>query len=151
MEVKQTSTGKTKADCELVDENGVEISKVSLWSDFPDFANLKPGSEVNGDLVKAKDPKYGPTLYPAKTYSQWKPKPKADIPKMMEAKKESIQQFQEVKNDSIKVAGAQRDATLMVTTFYKIAEDGLNPTDEMLKTKWQMWKSYFLGQSDAPF
>ncbi len=146
MEVKQTSTGKTKADCSLIDESGIEIDKVSIWSDFPDFANLKPGSEVNGDLVKAKDPKYGPTLYPAKTYKTFAAKPKVDIGKMMEKKEASIGRFQDNKEESIKISGAQRDATLMVTTFYPVDMD-----TDALKKYWKEWKDFFINQYEQPF
>lgn len=65
-ERKTTSTGKEKLDCTLKDEQGHKTEKVTIWGDFPNFASLMTGFEVEGDLVPAKDPKYGPTLYPAK-------------------------------------------------------------------------------------
>lgn len=65
-EKKVTSTGKEKIDATLKDEAGVTTDKVTIWSDFPNFAGLMTGGSVEGDLVPAKDPKWGPTLYPPK-------------------------------------------------------------------------------------
>lgn len=144
-ERKTTKVGD-KFDAALKDEQGVETTGVTLWAkDWPD---AQPGREVEGDLVVKQNGQYtNKTLYKAKTWSAGRAAAKPDFTKIVEQKNENITRQMDRKEDSIKIAGAQRDATLMVTTFF---HDGFH-TDEELKTKWLSWKSYFLGQSDSPF
>lgn len=59
-EKKTTTTGKAYIKATL---EGVE-GQVSIWSDFPNFANIMPGSSIVGDLKK-NDKGYL-TLYPPK-------------------------------------------------------------------------------------
>lgn len=148
-EVKQTSTGKQKADVAL---EGVE-GNITIWGDYPNFSTLAPGSEVEGDLVPAKDPKYGPTLYPPKVKSTafatrppWANKT-AQIKEAMETKTENIKDFQATKDEAIKMSSSATDATAIVTAFY--ASTGLS--DQEIKLKWEEWRKYFYDKRNEPF
>lgn len=157
MEKKTTSTGKEKADCSL--KAGTEtVENVTIWADFPDFANLMPGSTVKGTLTPAKDPRYGPTLYPPKSPKQaaganFKQKMIDDT---MTRKEGSIEKFQNSKEENIKLSAAERDAVMIVTTFYKdrFTTDLDEVMEDMVKQKIVMWRDWFLSDKFtdvAPF
>ena len=103
-EKKTTSTGKEKIDATLKEgENTIE--KVTIWGDFPNFAGIMTGHDIEGDVVPAKDPKWGPTLYPPKTSNVGHPvRSSGAITKAMEKKEESIGRFQDNREMSIKIA-----------------------------------------------
>lgn len=120
--------------------------------DFPGFADIKPGSVIRGNMY-TNDKGYK-TLYPPKA-----PKARAGGPSiaMMEKKEKSIEKFQANKEESIREAGAQRDAVQMVTTFYgndwanlysvgKMTETEL---DARIKAKYEEYRKYFL--EETPF
>jgi hypothetical protein len=111
----ETKTGKVKANTTLTDERGTSHYKVSIWSDFPNFSSLEVGSMVEGDLVPAKDPKYGPTLYPAKTYNTFKKNP-AVAERLMDKKESSIERFQNTKEESIAKAQDNKEHSIMVAS-----------------------------------
>lgn len=138
----KTSTNKDKADVVLID--GEEKIEVTIWGDFPGYANLMPGLKIPGELKLATDPKYKPTLSAPRTpkmvaNSGFKQK---QIEATMDKKNEAIGRFQATKEESIKMAGAQRDAVLLVTTFYK--EKQL--TDAEIKTKVVEFRDWFLSE-----
>lgn len=144
LNVTTTSTGKKKADCELIDESGV-MTRATIWGDFQDFQNITFGSIVEGDLVPAKDPKYGPTLYP--------PKPVQSpvvarsggfgggMTKLMDKKSESIAQAQGNKEHSIKEASSMTNAVNLAIAEYGTfsGEEHLRPTLDFLITKYRKW------------
>lgn len=154
LEKKTTSTGKEKADVSLTGADGQTIQSATIWGDFPDFANLAPGSTVRGTLTPAKDPRFGPTLYPPRPQTtrggasgaSTAAKTKV-IEKAMERKEESIQKFQASKEESIRLAGCQRDAVLLVQTMFgdNIWNDPILSEEEkrnILKKeviKWRNW------------
>ena len=80
---------------------------------------------------------------------QFFPKKESAIGKAMDRKEKSIGDFAARKEDSIKLAGAQRDAVLLTTTFYP--EYTTNPNkDNLIREKFEEWKSYFLGYDVMP-
>ena len=107
-----TNTGKVKANCLLKDEQGQDHDGVTLWADFPNFANLAAGHTVEGNLT-AKDynGKTYFTLYPIKPNpmgsrpvagGQWAGVKKAEqIAAAQEKKAEYISQAQDKKELSI--------------------------------------------------
>ena len=133
MEKKETTTGKLKADATVVSETG-ESTDVTIWSDFPDFPTLAPGSVIEGEIKPALDPKYKPSLSAprtSKTASSGGFKQKM-IEDTMIRKEASITKFQATKEESIKLAGAQRDAVLLTQTLYgdTISKDPVLGEDE---------------------
>jgi hypothetical protein len=77
-------------------------------------------------------------------------KPKSDMDKAMEYKRVSIQEAQKSKEQSIMLAGAARDATIIITTFYpELAEK--KTKDKLIKEKWLEWRKWLYKQSDNPF
>lgn len=103
LERKTTSTGKDKADCTL--KNGEEIiDKVTIWADFPNFASLMAGQEINGILDIRTNGQYtNKTLKPELTqgWGGGKKQPSINISKLMDKKAENIAEAQGRKNDSI--------------------------------------------------
>lgn len=144
IERKTTSTGKQKADVSLLNPDGVEKSGVTIWGDYPNFDTLKEGDKTSGDIamkVVGNNTYY--TLYPERTNSLYPKKAGAvNITKAMETKNEHVKEAQERKQDGIKLAGIQRDAVLIVTTFYKDSYK-LHTDEEMeeaVKNKIVEWK-----------
>src|SRR3990167_9429810 len=142
----QTKTGKTVFNATFKDEQGLQHEKVSIWSDFPGFADIRPGTEVEGEIVKGKTGYL--SLYPPR---------KLEPPKFVQreramneamAKKEtSISKFQANKEESIRLSSSARDATLIVTTFYP--ELATNESkEEIIKRVWNEWRNYFASSFD---
>jgi len=144
IERKTTSTGKEKLDASIITETGEKIDKVTLWSDFPGFATLTPGAVVEGTLSPAKDPRYGPTLYPPKSNLGPKPASLGGIKAAQDRKEQSIGRAQDRKEDSIILSGTARDATLIVTTFYQ------NLSEEEIAEKWKKWRTWLINNHEEP-
>ena len=154
LEVKQTSTGKTKADTTLVGEDGGKTPSVSIWADFPDFHNLRPGSKVDG-VVSFKP-------YKGKTYASlsqaknpngtYTPRPKNDIAKAMDKKNESIIASQDRKEESIKNSLTFRAATDHVIQWRaeRLARDVATSTEEW-QTEWINVRKWFDARINEPF
>lgn len=143
LEKKTTSTGKAYYSVTLsYGENG-ETQSASIWSDFPNFANLMPGQAVTGELKK-NDKGYW-NLYPprtAKTTSSGAYKQKM-MEDTMKRKEDSIERFQDSKEESIKLASAQRDAVLIVTTMMNT--DRLLAEQIDIKAEIINWRNWFLS------
>lgn len=67
---------------------------------------------------------------------------KSPIEKAVEKKQQGIKQSQEIKANSIQLASASRDASLIISTLIPFLYKDLS--EEQLKEKWQMWRSWFL-------
>lgn len=152
LEQQTTNTGKIKANCLLKDEQGQDHDGVTLWADFPDFANLAPGREVEGNLT-AKDynGKTYFTLYPIKANPMgarpaWAGKG-SGIAKAQETKREDIKAAQENKHEAIKMAGAMRDATLI--TLAELSGSPLVAED--FKMRWTDWRKWLMDKANEPF
>lgn len=148
-----TSTNKKKMNCQLVDTNGVTTENVSIWADFPNFDKLMNGHDVEGDLVPAKDPKYGPTLYPL-----YPPKPVQTtqggrsggfgvISKAMDKKAENIAIAQDNKEWGIKVSSTMRDAVLIATTITNNSH--VEPSSGDMKDLILHWRKWLLDNWDV--
>lgn len=140
---RETTAGKKYLSVTLT-AGEEQFEKVSLWSDDPDYATFQDGATIKGTLTKNE-----------KGYWNFKKegdkpayKGGAAISKAMETKATNIEIAQDRKHDAIKMAGAQRDAVLMVTTF---EADAPFPTEAELKAKIEGWMRYFLGLKDQPF
>lgn len=148
-ERKSTSTGKDKIDADLQDFNGVVEEKVTIWSDFPNFASIKVGSEVCGQVtVKTNGQYINKTLYPEKTegWGGGKKAPSVNMNKIMEKKQEGISASQDRKENSIKLAATMRDATLLTLEWIKQENLVMPPTEAEIKAKWTEWRKW-LDQS----
>lgn len=97
MEEKETKVGP-KYNATVSDERGVEIKDVTLWP--RDWPNVMNGQTIEADLVPPKDPKYGPSLYPAKTYKRFESKTSGAVT-AAKITSESVKEAQERKNESI--------------------------------------------------
>lgn len=154
-ERKTTSTGKEKLDCTLTDENKVQTSNVTIWGDWIGFNDIKVGHAVEGDIVPAKDPKYGPTLYPVKkvapTGSFGGPR---GIAKAQEVKGQQIKEAQERKSDSIAFFNATNSAIALVTKMTETQP--VFPGEAEMKVKIRAWRDWFIQEYEdyntkAPF
>lgn len=143
LEERTTSTGKKKVDATLVDLTGLETTGATIWEDFPNFANLRPGEKVEGDLVPNKNPQYGPTLYPPRVQSA---KPAGMGAGMMKAKAESIAKSQERKEEGIMHASIFRAAYETA-----LAESHTDFNDAEFRTSFTKWKRYYQESWNVPF
>lgn len=137
-ENKTAKTGKPYKKLSVEDEKGAKFD-VNIFSNFPDFANIAPGSVIFGKLtqegqywnisVDGEKPRSGA----GSSFKQ------AQIEKVMEVKNENIGKVMDRKEESIKLAGAQRDAVLIVTTLMDNAHQYLEEDIEKLIIKWRNW------------
>jgi hypothetical protein len=133
----------------------VSINRTSNKGEvFPNFDNLAAGMDIEAVTWQSKAGKW--YLFPPKpqtTQGEAYTKPqggfKAGMQKMAEEKREFIKDTQEIKNSNIREAAAQRDAVLIVTTFYpEFANDPLLSTEKekLIKQKYLQWRDMFLNQ-----
>lgn len=134
-------SGAKFAVATLKNEREEVFSNVTL---FAPTNTSKVGETITGELT--------PNDYNGKTGWKFKQettttifqKKAGNFVKAMETKAENIKEAQERKNDAIKLAGLQRDAVLIVTTFYK--ENFKLYTDEemerVVKNKIEEWKEW---------
>lgn len=143
LEMKETSTGKRKADATVVSEDG-KNTDVTIWADFPGFTELTPGMSVEADIKPASDPKYKPSLTaPRSSHKASGGGYKARVMEDAMVRKEtSISRFQTNKEESIKLMSAQRDAVLIVTTMYDAGAWG----EEEMKRQILKWRDWFLSE-----
>jgi hypothetical protein len=144
-EKKTTSTGKEKLDCTLVDVSNNEHSRVTIWSDYPGFNDLNNGGEVEGDLVPAKDAKFGPTLYPPKanlSSQGFKNPQKAGAVTAANITRDSVQQAMVNKEEGIIASSTFRDATLETNLFFQCKGEPYTP--EQWGTHWQQRRKWLL-------
>ena len=137
---KTAKSGKEFIKCVIGDKETV------IFSTFPDFANLAENSVVDGDLSKG-EPYNGKdqyTLWPLK--KQYVPRGNggsAGMKAAVEAKNTNINKAIDRKEESIKLAGLQRDAVLLVTTFYVEEASTYHNTadkEEFIREKIAYWK-----------
>ena len=163
METKETSTGKKLHKANLTDENGNKLDSVTLWaSEWPDVMN---GHVVEGTYEEKQNGQYlNKTLYAPKT-----PKTaqggayRAKVVEEAQIRKEgSINRTLDRKEESIKMSSAQRDAVLIVTTFYKdrwindpiIGGASDMELDTMIKEKVLKYRDWFIShefEEHTPF
>ena|SRR3990167_7402393 len=143
--------GQNTLDCSLEGQEG----KVTIWEKdkqgvvFPNFVSLKPGDEVEGDIVT--NTKGFKTLYPPRTNPMgvrpaWAKK-ESGIAKAQEVKREDIKAAQENKHEAIKMAGAMRDSTLI--TLAELAGSPLVAED--FKLRWSDWRKWLMDKANEPF
>jgi|SRR3990167_4569772 len=147
---KVASNGKPYKALEVQDESGA-VFKVNIFNDFPDFANVKAGSVVRGQLVEKGQ--YTNLL----SETQNKPRgggnyanKEASVTKAMDRKEKSIGRFQDDKEFSIMVSSTMRDAVQLaiaeikdITTLNTLEKDIL---------KWREWliQNWNVDEKDVP-
>lgn len=137
----------------LLDDNGVEYKDVSInkkskkGEEFPNFENLQAGQDVEGELWTSSAGKH--YLFPPKVVKTASGAYKQKMIEDTMIKKEaSIAKFQATKEESIRLMSAERDAILLVTTFYKDrwGQDPLleNELDSLIKKKCIEFRDWFM-------
>lgn len=144
VERKTTSTGKQKIDATLDTPTGQERG-ITIWSDFPDFANLAAGRTVNGTITTSKDGKWK-SLQASESKSFPQRSPSA-ISKAMDKKEASIEKFQDSKQDSIQKAAIIRDSTILTAA----QTQGHNLDVEAMKLLWEGWNDFLTAKWTQPF
>ena len=140
---KETKFGKPMKALEVEAEN--ELRKVNLFSNFPDFANIKEGSVFLATMTK--EGAYWNLSYegqekaPQRAFQANK---EASVTKAMDRKEKSIGRFQDDKEFSIMVSSTMRDAVQLaiaeikdITTLNTLEKDILK-WREWLITHWQI-------------
>ncbi len=144
---EKTSAKGTKYKRATVNDSGRVINEVAVFSSFSQYENVAAGRTVEGIVkIKMYQGKESYSLEDIITQKTFAAKPNA-INKAMEVKAQNIQHAQENKQEGIKVSGAQRDATLWITTFFNNEQW----TQEELREKWVEMKNFFMNQFDQAF
>lgn len=142
---KTTSTGKPYISATLIDSEGNEHERVSIWSDFPGFHGITEGSTIMGDLVSnGKFKNLKPTRGGGSAYSAPR-SPAYGVKAAQERKGEMINKAQEAKEIGIKLSGAMRDATLITLASLK---DQPFPDDDDFMAAWKKWRDFLMTQFD---
>lgn len=142
LEKKSTSKGAI-IEATLIDFNGIEVSKVAIFSDFPNFSSITFGTEVIGDIKVKQNGQYeNKYLVPERTngWGGGKRAPSVNMGKIMEQKAENIKEAQERKNDSISFFNATNSAIAIV-----VKEASLDFPEDVQK-KIVFWRDWFLSE-----
>lgn len=124
IETKQSAKGTTYHRASLKDAQGVITNDVAIFAGFTG-GELNLGGTVRG--VLSSKPYNGKPSYTLNSPGEVsgsgarRAGNSVAIEKAQERKESSINRFADRKEHSIALAGAQRDAVLLVTTFYKDA------------------------------
>ena len=142
LENKISKNGKQYIKATIKDETG-KTDEVSIWPDFSYFADLKPGSTVEG-VITIKGQYKNLTSGSHSVNPNYK---STQVEQAMQRKEASIDRFQTSKEENIKLSSSARDATLIVTTFYPELSkmEDVDLKDVAIKNKWQEWRKYFMG------
>lgn len=150
LERGETSTGKKKATATLIGEDGKQLD-VTIWGDFPNFAELMPGSEIEGELRPSSDPKYKPSLSPprvSKTGQGGGYKAQV-VEKAMERKESGIARFQASKEESIKIASTFTAAwTTAIAVWQEQCRNSSSTVDD-IRVLFERWRKFYWENYDV--
>ena len=141
---------KDKYDLTLKDAKGVTHEKVTMWSDFIGFSEVRPGSTVTGTITtKTNDKGYtNTTISPPKpkntsggNFGPSKGGFKGNMAATMATKQAGIEKSQDNKERGIILASTARMATDMVVALTDYEYKGFSVG--ALQKEWTMWRSWF--------
>lgn len=136
LEQKTTGTGKSVKNATLKTENGTIIDKVSFWGDFPDWASLAPGKQVECE-IRTNDKGYRSAVAPkVGSYSK---APSGAVSAATITSK-SVEEAQKRKNDSIAFFNATNSSITLVTSM------GNKNGEEEHKVAIVYWRDWFLEE-----
>lgn len=153
-----SSKGNTYKKCSVTDESGRKLENVAVFSFFTDFAKIMPGATVEG-VLEQKEFKGSVSYSLGNMVSTAFTRDKANggafkgqsgAVKAAEITSNSVKEHQESKHEAIRLAGAQRDAVLIVTTFMKF-DEGFSRSPDLIKEKIKDWMKFFLDLGEQPF
>lgn len=149
-EAKTTSTGKAYKKVKIINEQG-ESFDTSVWSDFPDFANLTIGSALVGELKK-NDKGYL-NLYPPRAATASTGPRRPNMERVMEKKEASIEDFTDKKELGIKISSTMRMAVDCAIAEYNKDGGKANTTHDLtdLILKWRKWLWENWSATDTDF
>lgn len=143
MEKKQVA-GKNIYRATLKDISGRIEEDITIWQDFPGFADLSPGARIEGDVVSKQNGKYvNKSLYPPRNAkpgaSTFSPRPSGAV-SAAKITSESVKQSQMKKESSIAYFNAINSAIALMEAR-KLTDD-----DEVLKDFIIYWRDWFLSE-----
>lgn len=153
-ELKTSVKGAQYMRATLTDETGQEYPEVTIFSSFPNFANIRPGEKISG-IITAKDYK-GKQSYSLdiERTQGWGGQYKgnagaktAQIATAQEVKKENINQVLDRKDEAIRKASIIRDSSLITAAQIH----GKNMQSAEIELYWKHWESFLQAQWDKPF
>ena len=145
---KTAKTGRPYKALE-VESEGTSY-KVNVFSNAPDFANIKIGSVLNGTLAQEGN-------FWNITFAEQEKRPygasggfkTAQIEKVMDKKNDSIAKFQDSKEYSIKVASTMSGAVALAVAEFK--DKTVLDTLDQAVLKWRrfLWNSWDVNLKDT--
>lgn len=153
IETKQSKTGSKYAKTTVTDEKGAQLVDVAIFGSFPMFESLVQGMEIEA-VMKEGAPFNGKpslSLNPPETAKPTRSGGNAAITKAMDRKEEGIERTMDRKEEGIKMSNSQRDAVLLVTTFYpELAQlEGDIKKVEIAKAI-KGWRKWFMASFGDP-
>jgi hypothetical protein len=146
VERKTSAKGTNYSVMTLTDEEGKRHDKVSIF-DVSD--EIQAGRDIKGDIVQKGD-YFNFIKAPTEGVMGARPAYAGGVAKSMARKEESIERFQNSKEEGIKISGTARDATMIVTTFYpELSMLGDLDKEIAIKEKWQYWRNWLIENWDV--
>lgn len=120
--------------------------KVNVFQKHPAYPMVSVGNEIADENI-VQDGKFYNYLAPAELKPASQPRGAGfGVKAAQERKAESIATAQGRKENAIELAASQRDATLVVTTFYKDIASNLPETerDQYIAEKITNWREWYM-------
>src|ERR1700728_1553924 len=151
-ENKTSAKGTSYMKATLTDESNAQVENVTIFSTFPNFANIRPGEKISGFLKEnVYNGKTSFTLDVEKTQGWGKPTnvKAAQIEKFQEKKTDAINNFQDKKQEAIDHAAAFRDATLITSAY--IGRFIGEVSQDRIKEVWENFYNFITNKQSLPF
>lgn len=148
VENKTTKTDKPYKKLSIEDEEGKKTD-VNIFADFPDFANIIPGSSIRGKLEQ--NGQYWNIVSETQSKGRFGNKPNFD--RIIEKKQAGIAESQDKKAQNIALAqdrSAWMWAKTNATTLLQGQVDGLD-VDEMTNKVLDLATKIYNGEPTEPF
>lgn len=131
----------------LVDGTGTETDKVTTFDKVETGGTIEGEIVQNGQYLNFKKKLEAPEFIKNSRGSNFKAQ---QIEKAVEKKNEAIAHFQDEKEKSIALAGAQRDAVLIVVQKMATSPDLLDKVawdEQLIKEEIIKWRNWFLSEN----
>lgn len=146
LEQKTTSTGKNMYKVSIKDEKGEMHTEVAIWEGFPNFAELKSGMDIEGDIQVKQNGQYvNKSLYAPKVATTGFVGRGGGIAKAQETKASMVERAQENKGLSIKIASTASMANATALAFMA----GQTIVDEgVFRSEFKRWRAFYWKEWD---
>lgn len=143
-----TATGKRYIKAKLTSVESGVTELVSIWSDYSFYGDVEVGNVVSG--VITSNGKYKNLKDAGRAGGSFSGGGKVGMGVLMEKKATGIKEAQDNKQLGVKIAGAQRDAAMVVVELYRdlVMEKPFEERGAFIRSQIRIWRQWFMEEAD---